>query len=81
MTRRYATHMANLQKRAGGQLSRGQREARAFRVIQLGAVTGTGFAVTTILWLTGVLGGGLPVVFAVATALCGIRFRALTRKR
>jgi Mg/Co/Ni transporter MgtE len=72
--------MANLQKRTGGQLSRGQREAQAFRAIQVGAVSGAGFAVTTVLWIVGVLGGGLPVVFALAAALCAVRFRTLTRK-
>jgi hypothetical protein len=73
--------MANLQKRTGGQLSRGQREARAFRVIQVGAVTGAGFAVTTVLWLAGVMGDHPSIVLAVATALCAVRFRTLTRKR
>jgi hypothetical protein len=73
--------MANLQKSTGGQLSRGQRETRAFRAIQVGAVTGAGFAVTTVLWVVGVLGGGVPVLLALATGLCGLRFRTLTRKR
>jgi Mg/Co/Ni transporter MgtE len=72
--------MANLQKRTSGQLSRSQREKRAFRAVQVGAVTGAGFALTTVLWVAGVLGGGLPVVLALATAFCGLRFRMLTRK-
>lgn len=73
--------MANIQKRTGGQLSRGQREARAFRLIQVGAVTGVGFAVTTVLWIAGVMGDRAPIVLAVATVLCAVRFRMLTRKR
>jgi hypothetical protein len=73
--------MANLQKSTGTQLSRGQREARAFRAIQLGAVTGVGFVVTTILSIAGVIGDHAPIVLAAATLLCGIRFRYLTRKR
>jgi hypothetical protein len=73
--------MANLQKSTGGQLSRGQREARAFRVIQVGAVTGVAFVVTTILSLAGVIGDHPAIVLAIATILCGVRFRMLTRKR
>jgi Flp pilus assembly protein TadB len=73
--------MANLQKRTGTQLSRRQRESGAYRAIQVGAVSGVGFAVTTVLWIAGALGGGLPVVFAAATAICVYRLRALTRKR
>lgn len=73
--------MANLQKRSGTQLSRSQRESQAYRAVQVGVVSGAGFAVTTVLWIAGVLGGGLPVLFAVAAALCGVRLRSLTRKR
>jgi hypothetical protein len=72
--------MANLQKSTGRQLSRSQREARAFRVIQVGAVTGAGFVITTILALAGVIGDHPPIVLAAATILCGVRFRMLTRK-
>jgi hypothetical protein len=73
--------VANLQKSTGRQLSRGQRESRAFRSLQVGAVTGTGFAVTTVLWLAGVLSDNPPIVLAIVTILCAVRFRTLTRKR
>jgi hypothetical protein len=73
--------MANLQKSTGSQLSRGQREARAFRTIQVGVVTGVGFVVTTILSIAGVMGDHPPIVLAAATVICGVRFRYLTRKR
>jgi hypothetical protein len=73
--------MANLQKSTGKQLSRGQRESRAFRALQVGAVTGAGFVVTTVLWLAGVLNDHPPIVLAIATILCAVRFRTLTRKR
>jgi len=64
--------MANLQKSTGRQLSRGQRESRAFRALQIGAVTGAGFAVTAVLWLAGVLSDRPPLVLAIATILCAV---------
>ena len=73
--------MANLQKSTGNQLSRGQREARAFRAIQLGTVTGVGFLVTMILSIAGVIGDHAPIVLLIATILCAVRFRYLTRNR
>jgi hypothetical protein len=73
--------MANLQKSTTRGLSRGEREKRAFRAIQVGAVTGAGFVVTTVLWIAGVLNDRPPFVLAIATILCAVRFRTLTRKR
>jgi hypothetical protein len=73
--------MANLQKRGGSRLSRSERQSRAFRVVQVGSVTGVGFVVTTVLAIAGVIGATIPVVLLLATLAAGYRFLKLTGQR
>jgi len=72
--------MANIQKR-GDRLPRSTREAKAFRAVQVGGITGVGFVVTTVLAIAGVIGAFLPIVLLVATLGAGYRFLRLTGQR
>ncbi|MBO0768011.1 MAG: hypothetical protein J2O48_04915 [Solirubrobacterales bacterium] len=57
---------------------RSVREQRAFRSVQVGALSGTGFVVTTVLWIAGVISGLIPVLLLVLTLLCVAGFANAT---
>jgi hypothetical protein len=61
-------------------MSRETRERRAFRVVAIGGVLATGFVVTTILWVAGVVNDHPPIVLFILTVIMLVRFRMLTGK-
>lgn len=54
------------------------REAKAFRTLQLGAITGTGFIVTTVLAVLGAIGDSPAILLLILTVILALRFRRLT---
>ncbi len=60
--------------------SRSSREAQAYRTVQLGAVSGGAFTLTTVLWIVGAMGAAVPVVLLIVTALLVARFRQITSR-
>ena len=60
---------------------RSVREAQAYRAVQVGALTGTGFAVTLVLWIAGAVGAGLPIVLLLLTVVALLRFANVTGLR
>jgi hypothetical protein len=72
--------MANLQKR-GNYTPRSNREQRAFRLVQAGAVTGGAGVVTLVLAVAGVMGLGIPILLLILTAVIAWRFTVVTGQR
>lgn len=72
--------MADLQKR-DQHLSRRTREQRAYRLVQVGAVTGAGTIVTGMLAVFGVLSWFIPILLAALTGLTVWMFRGATGQR
>jgi Kef-type K+ transport system membrane component KefB len=56
------------------QSPRAIREAKAYRAVKVGVVTGVGTAVTTLLWLVGLMGDHPAMALFVATILCVVKF-------
>lgn len=58
--------------------SRSVQEAKAFRAIQVGSVSGAAFILTTVFALAGAIGATLPILFLLLTILCVARFASVT---
>ena len=69
--------MSNLDRRT----PRSVREKRAYRFVQVGAVSGAAGVVTLVLWIVGVMGGGLPILLLIIAALCAYGFMRTTGMR
>lgn len=67
--------MSDLQRRPPSQLSRRQREERAYRLVVAGGVFGVAGVVALVLAAVGVIGFGLPVVLLVLAAIMVVLFR------
>lgn len=72
--------MANIERRKN-QLPRKAREQRAYRLVQVGAVSGTGTIVTAVLAVFGAVGWLIPIVLAAITGLVVWSFRGVTGQR
>jgi hypothetical protein len=72
--------VADLQKR-GGYTPRRTREQRAFRLVQVGGVTGVAGAIALVLAFAGAIGYGLPIVLLIVCAVCVAMFRSATASR
>ena len=57
------------------------REKRAFRLVQVGSVSGAAGVVTLVLAVVGVLGAGLPILLLIIAALCAYGFVRTTGGR
>lgn len=62
--------MSDLQRRAGGNLTRSQREKRAYRLIVAGGAAGGLGLVGIVLAAVGVIGAGLPILLLIVAAVC-----------
>jgi hypothetical protein len=76
----YAASVADLQKR-GGYTPRRVRERRAYRLIQLGGVTGIAGVIGLVLAIAGAIGAGLPIVLLIVSIICVVMFRGMTGSR
>lgn len=72
--------MADLQKR-GSYKPRRAREARAFRVIQVGGGAAVVGVVGVVLSVAGVVGAWLPILAFIIVAVCVFAFRSVTGSR
>ena len=57
------------------------REKRAYRLVQVGSVSGLAGVVTLVLAIVGVMGAGLPILLLVIAALCAYGFMRTTGQR
>ena len=73
--------MSNLDRRRGGYTPRRAREQRAYRLVQVGGVTGAAGVIGLVLALVGVIGVGLPIVLLIVAALCFFAFQRSTGQR
>ncbi len=71
--------MADLQKR-GGYTPRRAREQRAYRLVQVGGVTGAAGVVALLLAVVGAIGYGLPVVLLLVSVISVVMFRGMTSR-
>jgi hypothetical protein len=69
--------MSNLDRRT----SRSVREKRAYRLVQVGTVSGVAGVATLLLSIIGVLSLGLPILLLIIAALCAYGFVRTTGKR
>jgi hypothetical protein len=72
--------MSNLDRRRG-YTPRRAREQRAYRLIQVGGVTGTLGVVGLVFAIVGVIGAGLPIVLLIVAAICFLLFQRTTGQR
>jgi hypothetical protein len=70
--------VSNLQKR-GSYTPRRAREARAYRLVVVGGVSGAAGVVGLLLSLVGVWGAGIPILLIAIAAVCGLMFRGMTK--
>jgi hypothetical protein len=72
--------MSNLpSRRSGSNLSRSQRERRAFRLAILGGGAGVVAVVALVLAVAGVIGSGLFFIAVIVAAVCTLMFRRMIR--
>jgi len=71
------TGMSNLDRRT----PRSVREKRAYRLVQVGALSGVAGVVTLVLAIAGVMGAGLPILLLIIAALCAFGFMRTTGMR
>jgi hypothetical protein len=69
--------MSNLERRT----PRSVRERRAYRLVQVGSVSGLAGVVTLVLAIVGVMSAGLPVLLLIIAALCAYGFMRTTGMR
>jgi hypothetical protein len=72
--------MSDLDRRRG-YTPRRAREQRAYRLIQVGGVTGTLGVVGLVFAIVGVIGAGLPIVLLIVAAICFLLFQRTTGQR
>jgi hypothetical protein len=72
--------MANIQKR-GGYTPRRAREQRAYRLIQVGGVSGALGVVGLLLAVAGAIEATVPVILLIVAVVCLFMFRGITGQR
>ena len=65
----------SLEPSRSGPPSRRSREQRAFRLVVTGGTLGAVAVVTLVLAIAGVMGLGIPILAAIAAAICWVLFR------
>jgi hypothetical protein len=73
--------MSSLEPGRGSNMSRRDKERRAYQLVVVGGAAGIVTVVGAVLAIAGVIGGGLPLVAAVVAVICFVMFRRLTGAR
>ncbi len=73
-------YVADIQKR-GSYTPRRAREKRAYQLVVGGTVAGAVGIVGLVLWIAGVIGGGLPIIALIVAVVCAVMFRRIVNRR